>query len=122
MGARTAAYVPRGSRYEKSNHIARRCRDALVWPVWPCGVWRTAVFERRGRKREDGESRKGRLRERRYAGALCGWGGTTVPMYDGKNFAKAHGDAILVTCNYRLGLMAWADLKAISGEDWMKLD
>lgn len=49
-----------------------------------------------------------------HGGAYC-WGGTTDPMYDGQNFAKAHDDVILVTCNYRLGLMAWADFSKIEG-------
>lgn len=50
-----------------------------------------------------------------FHGGAYGWGGTTDPMYDGKNFAKAHDDVILVTCNYRLGLMAWADFSRVEG-------
>ena len=49
-----------------------------------------------------------------HGGAYC-WGGTTDPMYDGQNFAKAHDDVILVTCNYRLGLMSWADFSKVEG-------
>ena len=49
-----------------------------------------------------------------HGGAYC-WGGTTDPMYDGQNFAKAHDDVILVTCNYRLGLMSWADFSQVEG-------
>ncbi len=49
-----------------------------------------------------------------HGGAFC-WGGTTDPVYDGQNFAKAHDDVILVTCNYRLGLMAWADFTQVAG-------
>ena len=49
-----------------------------------------------------------------HGGAYC-WGGTTDPMYNGQNFAKAHDDVILVTCNYRLGLMSWADFSKVEG-------
>ena len=49
-----------------------------------------------------------------HGGAYC-WGGTTDPVYDGQNFAKAHDDVILVTCNYRLGLMSWADFSKVEG-------
>ena len=49
-----------------------------------------------------------------HGGAYC-WGGTTDPMYDGQNFAKVHDDVILVTCNYRLGLMSWADFSTVEG-------
>ena len=50
-----------------------------------------------------------------FHGGAYGWGGTTDPAYDGQNFAKAHDDVILVTCNYRLGLMAWADFSKVEG-------
>ena len=50
-----------------------------------------------------------------FHGGAYGWGGTTDPMYNGHNFAKAHDDVILVTCNYRLGLMAFPDFSKIEG-------
>lgn len=50
-----------------------------------------------------------------FHGGAYGWGGTTDPMYDGQNFVKDNGDVILITCNYRLGLMAWADFSKIPG-------
>ena len=50
-----------------------------------------------------------------FHGGAYGWGGTTDPMYDGHNFVKEHGDIILVTCNYRLGLMSWADFSKVKG-------
>ena len=50
-----------------------------------------------------------------FHGGAYGWGGTTDPMYDGQNFAAAHDDVILITCNYRLGLMSWADFSKIEG-------
>ena len=58
-----------------------------------------------------------------FHGGAYGWGGTTDPMYDGQNFAKAHDDVILVTCNYRLGLMSWADFSQVeSGEDYQDIN
>ena len=50
-----------------------------------------------------------------FHGGAYGWGGTTDPMYDGQNFVAAHDDVILITCNYRLGLMSWADFTDIEG-------
>lgn len=58
-----------------------------------------------------------------FHGGAYGWGGTTDPMYDGQNFAKAHDDVILITCNYRLGLMSWADFtKVEGGEDYKDIN
>ena len=50
-----------------------------------------------------------------FHGGAYGWGGTTDPMYDGQNFIAANDDVILITCNYRLGLMSWADFSKIEG-------
>ena len=50
-----------------------------------------------------------------FHGGAYGWGGTTDPMYDGQNFVSANDDVILITCNYRLGLMSWADFSKIEG-------
>ena len=50
-----------------------------------------------------------------FHGGAYGWGGTTDPMYDGQSFARAHDDVILVTCNYRLGLMGFPDFSKIEG-------
>lgn len=54
-----------------------------------------------------------------FHGGAFGWGGTSDPMYDGASFVSAHSDIILVTCNYRLGIMAWPDFSQIEGgEDY----
>ena len=50
-----------------------------------------------------------------FHGGAYGWGGTTDPVYNGQNFAKAHDDVIIVTCNYRLGLMSFADFSKVEG-------
>ena len=45
-------------------------------------------------------------------GGSYGWGGTSDPIYDGQNFAKAHDDVILVTIGYRTGIMGFIDLSS----------
>ena len=50
-----------------------------------------------------------------FHGGAYGWGGTTDPTYDGQHFIEANNDVILITCNYRLGLMSWADFSQIEG-------
>ena len=50
-----------------------------------------------------------------FHGGAYGWGGTTDPAYDGLSFAQAHDDVLLVTCNYRLGIMAFPDFSHIEG-------
>ena len=55
-----------------------------------------------------------------FHGGAYGWGGTADPTYDGQQFAKAHDDVILVTCNYRLGIMAWADFSQVEGGEEYK--
>ena len=50
-----------------------------------------------------------------FHGGAYGWGGTTDPVYDGFSFAQAHDDVLLVTCNYRLGIMAFPDFSKIEG-------
>ncbi len=58
-----------------------------------------------------------------FHGGAYGWGGTTDPMYDGQNFVAANDDMILITCNYRLGLMSWADFSKIEGgEDYTDIN
>ena len=58
-----------------------------------------------------------------FHGGAYGWGGTTDPMYDGQNFVKENDDVILITCNYRLGLMAWADFSKVpGGEDYKDIN
>ena len=48
-------------------------------------------------------------------GGGYGWGGTADPIYNGQNFVEAHPDVILVSANYRLGVMAWPDFTKIPG-------
>lgn len=48
-------------------------------------------------------------------GGSYAWGGSTDPIYDGQKFAEAHPEVILITCNYRLGLMAFPEFSTIPG-------
>jgi para-nitrobenzyl esterase len=50
-----------------------------------------------------------------FHGGAYGWGGTGDPLYDGQNFTEAHDDVILVTANYRLGIMGFIDFSAVEG-------
>ncbi len=50
-----------------------------------------------------------------FHGGAYGWGGTSDPIYDGQNFAEAHPDVVLVTANYRIGLMGFLDLSFVEG-------
>ncbi len=50
-----------------------------------------------------------------FHGGSHAWGGTSDPIYDGQNFVEEHPDVILVTANYRLGLMSWPDFSDFPG-------
>ena len=49
-----------------------------------------------------------------HGGSYC-WGGTTDPLLDGHNFVKEHGEVILITIGYRLGIMGFVDFSTIPG-------
>ena len=54
-----------------------------------------------------------------FPGGAYGWGGTADPLYDGQNFLEAHSDIVLVTVNYRIGVMGFIDLSEVpGGEDY----
>lgn len=54
-------------------------------------------------------------------GGSYGWGGTSDPLFEGHNFVKAHPEVILVTINYRLGLLGFLDLTQMEGgEDYVE--
>ena len=50
-----------------------------------------------------------------FPGGGYGWGGTADPIYDGQNFVRAHQDIVLVTVNYRIGLMGFIDFSEVEG-------
>ena len=54
-----------------------------------------------------------------FHGGSYGWGGTADPMYDGKNLVDAHPDIVLVTAEYRTGMMGFVDFSEVpGGEDY----
>lgn len=48
-------------------------------------------------------------------GGSYGWGGTSDPMFDGRNLVAAHPDVVLVSINYRLGIFGFLDLTNLKG-------
>lgn len=48
-------------------------------------------------------------------GGAFGWGGTSDPLYNGKFIVKEHPEVIVVTCNYRIGILGFADFSEIEG-------
>lgn len=54
-----------------------------------------------------------------HGGSYC-WGGTTDPLLDGHNFVKEHGEVILITVAYRLGIMGFVDFSTIPGGEQYK--
>ncbi|MBR0087207.1 MAG: carboxylesterase/lipase family protein [Lachnospiraceae bacterium] len=54
-----------------------------------------------------------------FPGGGYGWGGTADPLYDGQYFIEAHPDVLLVTVNYRIGIMGFVDFSRVEGgEDY----
>ena len=54
-----------------------------------------------------------------FPGGAYGWGGTADPLYDGQHFVEAHKDVVLVTVNYRIGIMGFMDFSEVKGgEDY----
>ena len=50
-----------------------------------------------------------------FPGGGYGWGGTADPLYDGHNFVKNWNDVVLVTVNYRIGIMGFIDFSDVDG-------
>lgn len=50
-----------------------------------------------------------------FHGGSYGWGATSDPIYNGHNFVKRFEDIILVTVEYRVGLMGFIDLSSVEG-------
>ena len=50
-----------------------------------------------------------------FPGGAYGWGGTADPLYDGQHFVEAHPDVLLVTVNYRIGIMGFVDFSQVKG-------
>lgn len=50
-----------------------------------------------------------------FHGGAFAWGGTSDPLYNGEYFVKENEDIVMVTCNYRVGLMGFADFSKVPG-------
>ena len=50
-----------------------------------------------------------------FPGGGYGWGGTADPIYDGQNFVEKWKDIVLVTANYRVGMMGFVDFTSVEG-------
>ena len=50
-----------------------------------------------------------------FHGGSYGWGATSDPMYDGYNLAKRFDDIVLVTVEYRIGIMGFIDFSSVEG-------
>lgn len=54
-----------------------------------------------------------------FHGGSYGWGATSDPIYDGHNLVTAHPDVVLVTAEYRVGIMGFIDFSEVpGGEDY----
>ena len=54
-----------------------------------------------------------------FHGGSYGWGGTSDPLYDGQNFVEEYDDVILVTVEYRTGILGFIDFSSVEGgEDY----
>ena len=54
-----------------------------------------------------------------FHGGSYGWGAVSDPMYDGHNLIEKYPDIILVTVEYRLGILGFIDFSSVpGGEDY----
>ena len=50
-----------------------------------------------------------------FHGGSYGWGAVSDPMYDGRNLIEKYPDVILVTVEYRLGILGFIDFSSVPG-------
>lgn len=50
-----------------------------------------------------------------FHGGSYGWGATSDPIYDGHNLVEKYPDLVLVTVEYRTGIMGFIDLSEVPG-------
>ena len=50
-----------------------------------------------------------------FHGGSYGWGATSDPLYDGHNLVEKYPDVILVTVEYRLGILGFIDFSSVPG-------
>ena len=98
-GIQTKAETERASLYPQGE-------DCLTLNVWTAGPVSSET--------EDAVS-SGRPVMVFFHGGGYGWGGTADPLYDGQNFVEKWQDIVLVTVNYRIGLMGFMDFSKVEG-------
>ncbi|MBR5620857.1 MAG: carboxylesterase family protein [Clostridia bacterium] len=55
-----------------------------------------------------------------FHGGSYGWGAASDPMYDGQNLIRKYPDVVLVTVEFRLGLLGFIDFSSVpGGEDYV---
>lgn len=55
-----------------------------------------------------------------FHGGSYGWGATSDPLYDGHNLVEKFDDIVLVTVEYRTGLMGFVDFSSVEGGEAYK--
>lgn len=50
-----------------------------------------------------------------FHGGSYGWGAASDPIYDGRNLVRKFPDLVLVTVEYRMGIMGFIDFSAVPG-------
>lgn len=50
-----------------------------------------------------------------FHGGSYAWGGSSEPLYNGQYIVNEHEDVIVVTCNYRIGIMGFIDFSSVPG-------
>lgn len=52
-----------------------------------------------------------------FHGGAFAWGGSSEPLYNGQYIVDTHEDVIVVTCNYRIGIMGFANFSGVEGSE-----
>lgn len=50
-----------------------------------------------------------------FHGGSFAWGGSSEALYNGQYIVDAHEDVVVVTCNYRVGMMGFIDFSSMEG-------
>jgi len=50
-----------------------------------------------------------------FHGGAYAWGGSSEPGYDGQYIVDEHEDVVVITANYRIGMMGFIDLSMVEG-------
>lgn len=50
-----------------------------------------------------------------FHGGSFAWGGSSIELYSGKHIVEEHEDVVVVSCNYRIGMMGFIDFSDVEG-------